>query len=86
MPMNAVIALSYLLGRTGLDGEQAAFLDKNDLCALDRFTAIGSQLRLKLGPEAYDLALHHMNNLQFSEAINLLEATHRATVTPTGAG
>jgi CheY-like chemotaxis protein len=48
-------------------------LRRQNLAAVDRFTAITPQLQRSLGQESYELVRAHMNNLQFNEAASILE-------------
>jgi len=49
-------------------------LRQQNLCALDRFSALSPQLRQLLGREVHELVRDHMDNLRFSEAASTLEA------------
>ena len=52
-------------------------LRQQSLSAMDRFSAISPQLRRLLGKGSYELVRDHMDNLQFSDAADALEASQR---------
>jgi HPt (histidine-containing phosphotransfer) domain-containing protein len=59
----------------------ADFIDllrQQSLSAMDRFGALSRPLRSHLGKESYELVRNHIDNLNFSEAANALEATPNA--------
>jgi PAS domain S-box-containing protein len=58
-PMNAVMGLSYLLGHTALDEEQAAFLDKIKLASQSLLTLINDVLDLSK-IEANEMAIEQV--------------------------
>jgi PAS domain S-box-containing protein len=64
-------------GDTALDGlllkDLVDLLRRQSLVALQRFDDITPQLQRLLGQEAFALVRDHMDNLQFPEAIDLLE-------------
>lgn len=45
---------------------------------MDRFGALSRPLRSHLGKESYELVRNHIDNLNFSDAANALEATPNA--------
>ena len=44
---------------------------------MDRFAVLSPQLRRHLGTASYDVVRDHMDNLQFSNAADQLEASQR---------
>ena len=47
-------------------------LRQQDFTAVERFRAISSQLRQRLGDDSYELARQHVDNLQFADVVKIL--------------
>jgi HPt (histidine-containing phosphotransfer) domain-containing protein len=57
--------------------ELNALLRKQSLAAVDSFRSLSPQLRQSMGQALYDQVRLYIDNLQFEEASDLLESTHR---------
>jgi len=55
-------------------GDLIGLLRQQNLSAVSRFQAITPQLQRRLGQASYALMRGHMDNLRFTDAVNLLEA------------
>jgi glycosylphosphatidylinositol transamidase (GPIT) subunit GPI8 len=64
-----------LKSRVPLRADLIDLLRQQSLSATDHFTSISSQLRRHLSKDSYALVRDHIDNLQFRDAANALEAS-----------